>query len=180
MGWEEQVDRVLADLEQQAEGLALAERDALVAEQRAGEYAAVEIVARFHASVGCEIRVQVVGLGAIDARLTRVGDGWLLLASARQESIVRLAAVTAVRGLSARAVGAASRPVASRLGLTSALRGVAADRAEVAVQTTDGSSRRGLIGRVGADFFEVATSDERLTPDVDLVPFTALAAVRSV
>jgi len=178
MRWEEHVDRVLADLEQQAEGLALAERDALVAEQRTGEYAAVEIAARFHASVGTEIRMQVVGLGAMEARLARVGAGWLLLASARQQSIVRLAAVSAVRGLSARAVGGAARPLAARLGLTSALRGVATDRAEVAVHTTDGSSRRGLIGRVGADFFELATSDERLT--LDVVPFAALAVVRSV
>ena len=171
---------MLADLEQQAEGLALAERDALVAAQQPGEYAAVPIAARFHASVGADVRLQVVGFGVIDAELARVGEGWLLLVSGRQQSIVRLAAVTAVRGLSPRAVGAASLPLQASLGLTSALRGVATDRGEVAVHTTDGSSQRGVIGRVGADFFEVAPSEGRLRPDVELVPFAVLAAVRSV
>ena len=49
------------DLEQQAEGLALAERDARVAERCRAEYAEVDLVARLHASVGTPVQVEVRG-----------------------------------------------------------------------------------------------------------------------
>ena len=183
MRWEDHLDRVLDDLEQQADGLALAERDALVSEQRPGEYAGVDLVARLHASVGSELRVQVVGSGAVQARLTRVGDGWLLLAPDGQECIVRLGAVSSVRGLSGRATATAARPVTARLSLASALRGVASQRVPVSLTLVDGSTYRGLLGRVGGDFVEVVASGEPAATgggsDVDVVLFDALAVVRS-
>src|SRR4051794_27346679 len=110
MRWEDQVDRMLVDLEQQAEGLALAERDAVVAEQRPGEYAAVDLAGRLHASVGSLLRLEVLGVGLVEGRLSRVGDGWVLLATPGQERVVRLAAVVAAHGLSAGGVANAARP----------------------------------------------------------------------
>ncbi len=44
---------------------------------------------------------------------------------------------------------------------------------------TDGSVLRGLLGRVGADFVEVALPGDA-QGYVEVVPFEALAAVRSV
>jgi hypothetical protein len=179
MGWEDQVDRLLDDLEQQAEGLALVERDALVAEQRPGEYAGVDLAARVHASVGVDVRLQVRGVGPLTGRVTRAGDGWLLLTGNGQDAVVRIAALTGARGLSPRAVSGTARAVAARLGLASALRGVAQDRSEVSVHLVDGSTRTGVLGRVGADFVEVAASPGAGARDLEIVPFAALSAVRS-
>ena len=68
-----------------------------------------------------------------------------------------------------------SRPVTARLGLGSVLRRLGEARAETVLHRVDGSLLRGLLGRVGADFVEVAAADGSL----DVVPFAALAAVRS-
>ena len=169
-------DGLFDDLEQQAEGLALGARDADVAEQRRWEYAQVDLPSRLFASVGDRLLVSVAGVGAVDAWLRRAGDGWLLLDAGSQEWIVRLAAVGSLRGLADRAVAAPARSVTARLGLGSALRGVAETRADAVLHRTDGSLLRGVLGRVGADFVEVRTGE---AGTVEVVPFGALAAVRT-
>ena len=82
MRWEERLLDLFDDLEQQAEGLALAERDALVAEQSRSEYAAVALADRLHASVGTRLLLDVGGFGALDGRLVR-GRGRLVPARRR-------------------------------------------------------------------------------------------------
>jgi hypothetical protein len=180
------------DLEQQAEGLALSERDIEVAELSRAEYAQVAIAARVHASVGREVVLGVEGLGAISGKLARVGAEWCLVAAddeaptgPAQEWIVRLGAVQRAAGLSDRALDEPSRPLAARLGLGSALRGVAAERSEVRAHLRDGAVLRGHLGRVGADFLEIAVDNGggswhgqtgRLRRE--LVPFRGLAALR--
>ena len=163
------------DLEQQAEGLAMDARDAEVAELRPAEYAQVALEARLFASLGTRLQVAVAGAGTLEGRLHRVGDGWCLLDTGGQEWLVRLPAVLSLRGLAERAAAPGARPVTGRLGLGSALRGLALARLEVALHRTDGSVLRGLPGRVGADFVEVRVGE---SPVVDLVPFAALGAVR--
>ena len=71
MRWEERLLDLFDDLEQQADGIALAERDALVAEQSRAEYAAVTLADRLHASVGTRLLLDVAAR-LIDAR-TRIG-----------------------------------------------------------------------------------------------------------
>jgi hypothetical protein len=166
------------DLDQQAEGLALAERDVEVAELGRAEYAAVDLAARVHASVGSRVRLAVGGLGTVEARLCAAGSDWCLLSTAApgvgREWLVRLAAVTTAEGLSERAVPEAARPVTSRLGLGSALRRVAESREPVQIVRLDGAVTRGRLRRVGADFVEVVAEGDRT--GISVLPFAHLAA----
>ena len=161
MRWEERLLDLFDDLEQQAAGLALSERDALVAEQSRAEYATLDLAARLHASAGSRLQVDVTGLGTLDASLARVGDGWCLLDAAGRTWVVPLRAVTAFRGLASGGVAAPARSVASRLGLGSALREMAEDRADVVLHRLDGQLVRGVLGRVGRDFVEVGRPGAR-------------------
>jgi hypothetical protein len=178
MTWEARLLGLFDDLEQQAEGLHLAERDALVGEQRRAEYAEVDLAARLHGSVGVALRADVVGVGVLAATLLRVGAGWCLLEVEGREWIVVLGAVRSWRGLAERAVDPAARPATARLGLGSALRRVAEARAAVLVHRADGSVLRGALGRVGADFVEVRAADETGPGYPDVVPFGVLTALR--
>jgi hypothetical protein len=175
MRWEERLLDLFDDLEQQADGLALAERDALVAEQSRAEYAGVDLAARLAASVGARVWLDVQGVGGLDGVLRRTGDGWLVLGAGAQAWVVRLAAVRRARGLSEGAVDAAARPLTARLGLASALRGLAETRLEAVLHGTDGQVTRAVLGRVGRDFVEVRPADG----PVEVVPFAAVAALRS-
>ena len=176
--WEERLLAVFDDLEQQAEGLALAERDATVVELATAEYAQVDLLARLHGSVGRPLTLEVTGHGPLAGVLSRAGTDWLLLedAGARGEWLVRLPAVSAVRGASPSARAEDARGLGARLGLGSALRGLAEERAEVRLVRLDGGRLAGYVGRVGADFLELRE------PALDgggagtvLVPFTAVA-----
>jgi hypothetical protein len=178
--WETELLALFDDLEQQAEGLALVQRDAEVAELARAEYAEVGLDARLHASVGTVVEIGVLGAGVLRGRLAGAGAGWCLLAdgapaASGHEWVVPVEAMASARGLATGARPEAARPLAARLGVASVLRRVAEAREEVLVVRRDGEGRRGRIGRVGADFLEV------LSPDagVELVPFRALGAVRS-
>ncbi len=166
------------DLEQQAEGLALAERDAAVAELGRAEYAEVELVSRLHASVGHPVQLHVQGLGLVGGRLGRVGAGWCMLSAeppATGETVVRIGALMSLRGVSPRAVPEAVRGPLARLGLGSVLRTLAETREAVVLVLVDGEARRGVLRRVGADFAEVGVGADGGS---EVVPFSAVAAVR--
>lgn len=170
------------DLEQQAEGLALAERDAELAERGAAEYAEVTLEARLHASVGRAVSLTVAGAGALQGSVVRVAAGWFLLETATvppSEWVVVSTALRSVTGASERAVSREARSVTARLGLRSALRGLAESRREVTVHGLDGVVVRGRLGRVGADFVELFPSADRPRagePPV-LLAFAGIAAV---
>lgn len=181
MRWDERLAGLFDDLEQQAEGLALADRDVEVAEALRAEYSQVDLASRLLASLATPLSLTVEGIGAVDGVLRRAGDGWCLLDARPQEWVVRLGAVTALRGLADRGLVATARPLTARLGLASVLRGVAEARCETVLHRVDGSTLRGGLARVGADFVEVVELGEaRDAARVDVVPFEALAAVRSV
>ena len=173
MRWDLRLQTLFDDLEQQAAGLSLTERDAEVAELRRAEYAGVDLAARLRASVGARVLVDVLGVGPIEGVLHRVGEGWLLIGAA-QDWIVATAALGSVRGLLDR-VAPAPR-VQGRLGIGSVLRGLAVARSEVVVHRPDGRSVRGVLGRVGADFVELHVGE---SGHVEVLPFTGVAAVRS-
>jgi hypothetical protein len=177
VSWEKRVLDLFDDLEQQAEGLALAERDAAVTELGRAEYAEVELLSRLHASVGQPVQLHVQGLGKVRGRLERVGAGWCMLAGeprADVQTVVRIAAVMSARGLSPRAVPDSVRGPLARLGFGSVLRRLAEDPEAVVLVLVDGETRRGVPRRVGADFVEVTGAEG----GVELVPFSAVAAVR--
>jgi len=177
MRWDRRLGDLFDDLEQQAEGLALAERDAEVAEQSRAEYARVDLAARLHASVGARLLVTVTGVGPVDGLLRRVGEDWCLLEVGEREWIIRTSAAGSLRGLADRAVPEPLRPVTARLGWASAMRGAAAGRGEVVLHRRDGTQARGALVRVGADFVELLGEDEPGHPAV--VPLAAVVAVRS-
>lgn len=178
MRWDDGLAGLFDDLEQQAEGLALVERDLEVAEALRAEYAQVDLVSRLHGSLGAPLRLAVTGVGLVEGELRRAGDGWCLVDTGQREWVVRLPAVSSVRGLTDRGVVASARPLTARLGLASVLRGLVELRAESVLHRTDSTMLQGRLGRVGADFVEFAVAGEG-AGYLEVVPFAAVAAVRS-
>ena len=189
MSWDDRLLAVFDDLELQAEGLALAERDLEVADLGRAAYASVDLASRLRASVGRLLLVDVYGVGNLSGRLARVGTDFVVIESTGSTGssgsagclwVVRCAALGRVGGLSDQAVGDDARSLSSRLGLGSVLRGFAAATVPVSTQTTAGAVVQGRVRRVGADFVELWTADGRSTaqPDWELVPFEAIAALR--
>jgi hypothetical protein len=165
------------DLEQQADGMELAARDAELVDRVQGEYAAVAFDSRVHASVGRSVVLVVTGVGTLRGVLTSAGRTWCLLApeSSHRPWLVRLAAIEAASGLSSRALPEELRPAVARLGFGSAVRRLAEHR-DVVVHGTGGGRRRVRVVRVGADFAEAL--DEGQAGGSVLLTFAALAAVR--
>ncbi len=175
MGWEESMFAVFEDLEQQAEGLQLVERDAEVADLTVAEYSRISLAARLHASLGLDLRVRLVGGHVIAGRLSRVGDGWLLLVDRSAEWIVRTEGVLSVAGLSARADNEDTWPVIDRLTLRAVLRQIASAGDACLVHFADDQQVEGRVGRVGRDFFELAVG-EGAGRAVQVVPLTSVTA----
>ena len=117
MSWEQWMVTLFEDLEQQAEGLALAERDAEIADLTQAEYLRVSLAARLHASVGTAVRVRLLGGLSLGGRISRLGEDWFLLVDGAAEWIVRSEAVVSAAGLSPRALAEESWSVVDRLSL---------------------------------------------------------------
>ena len=175
MNWDEQLFAVLDDLEQQAEALYDAERDAEIADRSRAEYGAVTLASRLMASVDTEVALDVRGVGRVAGRLLRVATGWLLLGSGTTQWVVPLAALTSVAGASSRSVPELAWSPVTRLGLGSALRRLSEAGERCVVHRVDGSPLDGVVRRVGKDFAEVEVAAGR----VELVAFGAMAAVQS-
>lgn len=180
-GWDDGLLHLFDDLEQQAAGLHLAERESEVADVAASEYAAVDLEARLRGALGDGSRELVLRLRGGQqprGRLTRVGAGWCVLAAGPTRWLVALPAVLVVAGAAPRAGHPSTRSVADTLPLRSLLRRLADDLATgpVAVHLRDGERLEGRVVRVGADFAELATGPSREAGL--LVPVTAVDAVR--
>jgi len=178
--WENRLRDLFADLEQQAEGLHLSERDAEVSDRSRSEYSRVTMASRLHASMHRTCTMRLLGAGRLEGTLIRIGLNWCLVRAAPSgvEWIIRLDAILDIGGLSDRAVSEPARSVLGRLGLGSALRGVAESGAAVVFEHVDGTRQRGVIVRVGADFAEVR--DASALGGGYVLPFAAMAAVRKV
>lgn len=181
---------LFADLEAQLEAAASAELSAEVAERVRTEHARVRTADRLAAAHGCVVTVSVPGLDRLHGRLADAGEDWLLLdEDGGRAALVPLAAVLAVAGLPRSAAVPDDSPAATRvrraLDLRRALRGLARDRAGVAVWLRDGSVLAGTVDRVGADHLELAehapgeARRSAAVRSVRLVPLAAVSAVRS-
>lgn len=169
------LDRVLEDLEQQAEGLHLAERAVEVDELTVAQDAEVQLGARLLASVDREVRVSTPGPD-VRGRLSGAGADWLeVVDGAGARWSVALRHVLQIGGLGPGAIPEQARPVAARLSLRSVLRRLAEDRSRVAWYLADGRTLGGAPIRVGADFVDlrVEGADGQVT-----VPLAAVVAVR--
>jgi ATP phosphoribosyltransferase regulatory subunit HisZ len=179
-------DDLFADLEAQADALAVAERAGAVEERTRIELGGIGLGDRLRAAVGTPVQVQLVGGLATSGTLHRVGVDWLLLdEDAGRETLVCLNAVVSVGGLGrAAAVPGSAGAVHARLSLRSALRGVARDRSPVRLHLVDGTTLDTTLDRVGADFVDLALhapGEARRRTEVRgvrTVPLSAIAAVR--
>jgi hypothetical protein len=176
-------DDLFADLEAQADALAVAERAAEVAERTRIEVGGIALRDRLAAAVGTPVRLQLAGGRAPAGTLTRVGPDWLLIGeTAGRECVVALAAVLSVAGVG-RSAAEPGGPVWAKLGLRSALRGIARDRSPVRVDLISGDSVDATLDQVGADFVAAARhapGEPRRRGEVRetvLLPLAAVAAV---
>ncbi len=176
MTWERSVGALLEDLEQQAQGLAHAERDVEIGELSVAEYAQVSLAERLHASAGAGLRLQLLGGLQVTGTLVRAGEDWALVVDGPTEWLVRHDAVRAAAGVSARADHVATWSVADRLSLRGLLRRLAADFDRCVVHSSDGGRTEGRVTRVGKDFFELATGTSAGTL---VVPVRAVVALQS-
>jgi hypothetical protein len=179
MSWDGALGSLFEDLEQQAAGLSLDERDAEVAELHLAEYAQIGLAARLHASVGRDLDLRLLGGRAVTGRLERAGEDWLVVdatpsAHLPTQWVVRTAAIASAAGLSDRARGPQTWGVTDRLSLRSLLRRLSQDRVECLVHAVDASVLEGTVGRVGHDFLELLMGRD----DVHVVPVDSVAALQ--
>ena len=177
-GGERSILALLDDLEQQAQGAALLERDLEVADRSRSEFARVGLASRVHALDGRWVRLRLLGGLRLDGAVLRTGVDWLLLGEqSGREWVVRSEALAAVHGAPTRSVSDQALGVVRRLSLGSVLRGLAEADGACLLHLVDGARLEGRLGRIGADFVEA-----RLLPALgeghDLLPFSALAAVQ--
>lgn len=161
---------VFDNLEQQLLGLSLEERAAAVVEVGTAAYADVTTTGRLHASVGRTVALSCLGDHRFGGVLERAGADWIVLGDDASGWLVRATAITGIEGLADRSLPEEARPVTARLSFSSALRSLD----EVVVVRADGTRVGGRVGRVGADFLEIAHERRQV-----VVPFAAIVAVRS-
>lgn len=182
MRWEQ----LFRDLEAQIEAAQAAELDAEVADRTRRESALLAFADRARGGTGARVTVQVRGGGTVEGVLLEVGSEWLLLAEdGGRDAVLPLAAVLSLSGLGRwTAAAAPAGSVTARLGLGSALRGIARDRVAVSLELADGRVLSGTVDRVGADFLELSAhgvGEARRSAEVSgvrTVPLAALVVVR--
>lgn len=157
-----------------------------VADRTRREVAAFRLFDRLRPAFGHTIGVTTLGGGPVMGTVQGVGPDWLLVAEQHGlEALIPLDAITGITGLgSMTAVPGSEGKVAEKLRLGHAVRGIARDRAGVAVSLRDAGIVTGTIDRVGADFFEMAehaAGEARRRGQVvgvRSVPFTGVAFIR--
>jgi hypothetical protein len=176
-------ERLFADLEAQYDAATEAGFSGEVADRSRSEIALVPLADRLRSTDG-QAQVGIAGADPVVGAVAACGPDWVLLVTeAGAETLVPLAAIVWVRGLTTLAEATTS-VVAARLGLGYALRGMARDRAEMTVIVRTGERLTGTIDRVGADFVDLAEHplDEPRRAGVvrstRAIPFTALSALR--
>ena len=177
MSWESALLDVFEDLEQQAAGLRLGERDLEVADLARSEYARVALAERCHASRGRRVSLRLVGGTRLEAELVRVGGDWLLLDDGPAQWLVPQRAVAVAAGLSPRADAQEAWSAVDRLPLRSLLRRLGESGEACVVHLLDEHRVEGLVGRVGQDFVEVLVG-EAGARGVQVVAVDQVAAVR--
>ena len=181
-------DAIFADLETQMAAGERLDLEAEITERTRTEEASVELADRLRGSLGRLIVVQLASGSTFEGTLSHAGSQALVLDEPRHQVLVPYASAVRYVGLSRLAVAEPSR-VRQRLGLASALRGLARDRTGLAVLTAGGLAGEatifGVIDRVGRDYLDLAVTgegEERRAANVRQVatiPFAALAGIRS-
>ena len=168
----DRVSALLDDLEMQADGLYLDDRDREVEALAEAGYAEIALVARVAASAGLRLRVGLTDGTDVAGDLCGYGAGWLLLDAGEAVWLVPIAGVVLVEGLGPGSVPESSRPRTARLTIGSVLRRLAGDGGSCVLRLLGGRLVRGALLRVGADFVVVGSGEVEVT-----VPLGALVAV---
>lgn len=181
-------DALFEDLETQMAASERLDLDAEIAERTRAEAAAVELADRLRGSLGMLIVVELASGSMFEGTLSHAGSQALVLDEPRHQVLVPYASAVRYLGLSRLAVPEPSK-VRQRLGLASALRGLARDRTTLAVLMSGGSTGErtlhGVIDRVGRDYLDLAVTgdgEDRRAANVRqlaTIPFAALAGIRS-
>jgi hypothetical protein len=182
-------DALFDDMEAQLASANRLELEAEIAERSRADVAGVELADRLRGSRGLRVGVHLTPGSFFDGTLTYVGAESLVLSDPYHQVLIPYAAVSRYQGLGRVALAEPSS-VRRKLGLASALRGLARDRANLSVfligagQAAAGLS--GVIDRVGRDYFDLAFTRPgeprraRNVSEVATVPFCALAALKSL
>lgn len=181
-------DALFQDMEAQ-----LAAEQRLVLESEVSERARVEIAGialadRLRAALGRELAVLLSSGLQVSGVLAHVGSEWIVLNEAPQQWLVPYSAVARYQGVGRDVLQDSG--VRARMGLASALRGLARDRSEVTVHLAMAATQEralfGVIDRVGKDHFDLAVTSagearrQGNVSSVVTVPFATLAALRSL
>jgi hypothetical protein len=177
---------LFADADAEFEALQRADLLAETADRSRREFALIALVDRVRAAIDRPLEVWLPEGEPVRGILRQVGPDWILLGeAAHRETVVPLAAVTAIGGLLARTAAAGSEGVvAARLDLRYLLRKLARDRAQLRILLRGGRVASGTCDRVGRDFLEVAEhpqGEPRRAAAVQAlrsIPIAAVLAVR--
>ncbi len=181
-------DALFEDMEAQLAARQRLDFEAEIAERALVDSAGVELADRLRGSLGLSIRVLLSSGSAFEGVLSHAGSEALVLDEPQHQVLIPYAAAAQYVGLSRVAVSEPSA-VRRRLGLGSALRGLARNRARVTIFVPHGreeAALHGVIDTVGRDFLDLAVArdgEERRPADARqmvAIPFGALAGIRSV
>ncbi|MET4588896.1 hypothetical protein [Arthrobacter sp. 754] len=181
-------DALFSDMEAQfAEGDRL-EVEAEISERARIEIASIALCDRLRGSLNSHLTVHLLCGRTYEGTLSHAAADALVLTEVRHQILIPYGAVARYTGLGRTSLAEPS-PVRRRIGLSSALRGLARDRSELVVTLRSGPERdsglSGVIDRVGSDFFDVALvspGEARRASQVRQVatiPFESLGAIRS-
>lgn len=182
-------DALFDDMEAQLASNGRLELESEIADRSRTEVAGVELADRLRGSLGLRVGVHLASGSVFDGTLSHVGSQSLVINDQQHQMLIPYAAVSRYQGLG-RLAFAEQSSVRRRLGLASALRGLARDRSGLAVFFSRGTSveatLNGVIDRVGRDYFDLAVThpgESRRANNVSqvaTVPFAALGALRSI
>ena len=181
-------DALFADMEAQLAARQRLDLEAEIAERALVDSAGVELADRLRGSLGLSIRVHLSSGSTFQGELSHAGSEALVLDEPQHQMLIPYAAAAQYVGLSRLAVPEPST-VRKRLGLGSAIRGLASNRARVTILVARGRAEatvHGVIDTVGRDFLDLAVTREAEdrrpvnARQVVTIPFGALAGIRSV
>lgn len=182
-------DALFDDMEAQLASSDRLELDSEVAERWRADVAGVELADRLRGSVGLRVGAHLASDLVFEGTLSHVAGESLVLRDGPNQVLIPYDAVSRYQGLDRFAVAEPSS-VRRKLGLASALRGLARDRAHLSVflRSHGGgeAALSGVIDRVGRDHFDLAVTqsgEPRRASNVSqtaTIPFGRLAALKSL
>lgn len=181
-------DALFTDMESQFEESDRLTLEAEINERTRAELVGIELTDRLRGVLGCSIGAQLLCGESFRGRLAHAGADAMVIEEDRQQVLVPYQAVARLVGLGRHALIEASA-VRRAIGLAHSLRALARDRAVLTVTLggVQGAVRiEGVIDRVGKDYFDLAAVEpgesrrSQHVHQVSTIPFTALAAIRSL